>query len=86
MNKLDLTKCEQGQLFYARLQTGYDYGSAYLVGIIVGIPTKMVFAFLKMISTIDDITQACQRLDYQHHNSIQKQFVIAYYFKKEHDC
>lgn len=42
MNKLDLTKCEQGQLFYARLQTGYDYGSAYLVGIIVGVPTKMV--------------------------------------------
>ena len=44
MNKVDLTKCEQGQLFYARLQTGYDYDSAYLVGIIVGVPTKMVFA------------------------------------------
>ena len=52
MNKLDLTKCEQGQLFYARLQTGYDYGSAYLVGIIVGIPTKMVFAH--SVQTYDD--------------------------------
>ena len=52
MNKLDLTKCEQGQLFYARLQTGYDYDSAYLVGIIVGIPTKMVSAHT--LNTYDD--------------------------------
>ena len=50
MNKIDLTKCEQGQLFYARLQTGYNYDSAYLVGIIVGIPTKIVYAH----TTFDD--------------------------------
>lgn len=52
MNKVDLTKCEQGQLFYARLQTGYDYDSAYLVGIIVGVTTKMVFAH--NVQTYDD--------------------------------
>lgn len=52
MNKIDLTKCEQGQLFYAKLQTGYDYDSAYLVGIFIGFPTKMTSAF--SVGTYDD--------------------------------
>lgn len=44
MMDLDLTKCGQGQLFCAKLESR-DYSNAYLVEILIGFPTKMVSSY-----------------------------------------
>ena len=75
MSKLDLTKCEQGQLFYARLQTGYDYDSAYLVGIIVGVPISIPNSSSNSSIRVNLLVSLCIK---KAHGALKLKYLLRY--------